>query len=246
MSKQTSKTGWEGSCKVKGLDPKLGFREAIIGCMVDNDYIEKAEQMQVADDWHYRVESEMRLWKNKEQLLTDKINAALAEAGWNVIVKVQFAPKDDDSFIIDLSEHSFPPYYLWLVREGHWDDYNLEVEVSRDEDQFLLRLIEIVLHDTDDTEDRVERITDILEGDRYAQDSCCGDSYYIVDICPQLLLQPGTIKAEYGIMGSDELNYITMPDRDEYEDEDEYDEAREEFEADLHDEGLSEYYLNII
>ena len=87
MNTPSNKTGWEGTFQINGLEPKLGFREAVIGCLADNGYIEKEEQMQAIDDWHYQIASKMRLWKNKEQLLTDKINAALKDAGWNVIVK---------------------------------------------------------------------------------------------------------------------------------------------------------------
>ncbi len=237
MNTQSNKTGWEGSCKVNGLEPKLGFREAIIGCMADNGYIEKEEQMQAIDDWHYRVESDMRLWKNKEQLLTDKINAALKAAGWNVVVKVQFEPIDDASFIIDISEHRFPPYYLMYSTDPDFNRYGEDLEVSRDPDKFYLKAIEIIFEATKYSDIRAKWISRMLEEGYFDYYYDEDDEYLDLDmnirmarINPRLLLKEGTVEADdYIISEHNEISYITPPDSDDYEDEGEFEEAYEEF-----------------
>ena len=246
--------GWEGSCKVNGLDPKLGFREAVISSMADNGYIEKEEQMQAIDDWHYQITGEMRLWKNKEQLLTDKINAALAEAGWNVIVKVQFAPKDDDSFIIDLSEHSFPPYYLMYSTDPDFDRYGENLEVSRDPDKFYLKAIEIIFDATKYSDVRAKWISKMLEEGYFTYYYDENDDYsdLDMDICmaeihPQLLLQEGTVEADdYIIADQNEISYISLPKSDDYEDEDEYEEAFEEFCCNIADECHRIFFIKFV
>ena len=229
--------GWKGTFQINGLEPKLGFREAVIGCMADNGYIEKTEQMQAIDDWHYRVESEMRLWKNKENFLADKFNAALADAGWNVIVKVQFAPKDDDSFIIDLSEHNFPPYYLMYSTDSDFCRYGENLEVSRDSDKFYLKAIKIIFDATQYSDVRAKWISRMLEEGYFTYYYDEDDDYsdLDMDICmaeihPRLLLQEGTVEADdYVIEDHNEISYISLPKREDYEDEDEYEEAHEDF-----------------
>lgn len=241
MNTQTNLTGWEGSYKVNGLEPKLGFREAIIGCMVDNDFIDSANQMQAIDDWHYLVAGEMRLWKNKEDFLANKLNTALEETGWNVVVKVQFATNDDASFIVDLSEHGFQPYYMLVYYNGHYKYFEQNVDVTRDKDKQYLQLIPVIFNLTSDGEERIERITNLFDED-FLRDDWSGDEYTIVDLRPQLLLKDGVIATNL----CDELSYIEFPNSNDYEDEDEYVEARDEFESNLQDEGLYIYSLCFI
>lgn len=238
--------GWEHSIPVSGITPKLAFREAIIGCMVDNGYIESADDMTAIDDWHFQVEGEISLWKKKESFLADKLNEALKDAGWNVLVAVKFESKDDESFIIDLSDHSFPPYFLMLCYDDHYQTYDNNVDATRDKDEFYLRLIYSILKATKDTDERIEQISNLLEGEDMITDEKTGDEYSIVEIHPQLLLRDGIIAGDYGLFDSVELVYPEFPDRDNYQDEDEYEEALQDFKDGLDSEGLYTYSLSII
>lgn len=246
--------GWKGTFQINGLEPKLGFREAVIGCMADNGYIEKEEQMQAINDWHYRVESEMRLWKNKEQLLSDKINAALKDAGWNVIVKVQFEPIDDASFIIDISKHNFPPYYLMYSTDPDFNRYGENLEVSRDPDKFYLKAIEIIFEATEYSDIRAKWISRMLEEGYFTYYYDEDDDYLDLDmnICmakihPRLLLKEGTVEADdYVIEDHNEISYISLPKREDYEDEGEYEEAFEEFCCNIADECHRIFFIKFV
>ena len=200
--------------------------------MVGNEYVEKATQIQPEDDWHYVVKSDIRLWNKKEVLLAQKINTALYEAGWNIVVSVQLEAKDDASFILDISHYTFPPYYIMYYDDTDFDIHGEIAEVTRDPDKLYLEAIRLLFKETKDPDERCEKIDEMLHEESFRE---CAD--YSMDVIPpRLLLKEGVIEVDdYLITDLNQISYITIPSIEDYEDEDEYEEAQEEFFSNIND-----------
>ena len=241
VDKKVESDGWEGTCKVIGIEPERSFREAIIHCMEDNGYVESRDKVVAVDDWHYQVTGEMRLWNKKEDLLSKKINEALNQAGWNVTVNVQLAANDDASFIIDITKHSFGTYYAFLQYDSDFG-FDRDVQVSRNPDEFYLQVIRRIFQNEDDADARIEDIQSLLESGHC---EACDDDY-ILEFRPQLLLQSGDILADNNLYDAfafrETIEYIDLPDFDEEEDPQE---AHDEFYENLYNEDKKVYSLNV-
>lgn len=239
IGKKEEDEGWEGTCQVIGIEPERSFREAIIHCMEDNGYVESHDKVVAVDDWHYQVTGEMRLWEKKENLLSQKIDKALKQAGWNVMVTVQLIPKDDTSFIIDITNHSFGAYYAFLQYDSDFG-FERDVQVSRDPDEFYLQVIRNIFLNVENVDARIEDIESLLKSG-----FCESDDEWVQEFRPRLLLRDGDIVAESigGVFTYDRLiEYIDLPDFDEEEDPQE---AHDEFMENLEAEEKNLYYLNV-
>jgi hypothetical protein len=239
VGKKEEDEGWEGTCKVIGIEPERSLREAIIRCMVDNGYVESSDKVIAVDDWHYQVTGEMRLWEKKEDLLSKKIDEALKQAGWNVTVNVQLAAKDDASFIIDITNHSFGAYYAFLQYDSDFG-FERDVQVSRDPDEFYLQVIRNIFLNVENVDARIEEIESLLKSGFCEADDDC-----VQEFRPRLLLRDGDIVAEniVDVFTYDRLiEYIDLPDFDEEEDPQE---AHDEFMENLEAEGKNLYCLNV-
>ena len=240
IGKKEEDEGWEGTCQVIGIEPERSFREAIIHCMEDNGYVESHDKVVAVDDWHYQVTGEMRLWEKKENLISQKINEALRQAGWNVTVEVQLVANDDASFIIDITNHTFGTYYAFIQYDSHFG-YERDVQISRNPDEFYLQVIRNIFLNVEDRDARIEDIESLLENG-YCE--ACHDEY-VQEFRPRLLLRNGNIVAEnlddtftfYRL-----IEYIELPDFDEEEDPQE---AHDKFMENLEAEGKNLYCLSI-
>ncbi len=241
IGKKEEDEGWEGTCKVIGIEPARGFREAIIACLIDNGYVDGDDKVEVLDDWHYQITGEMRLWSKKETLLSQKINEALMQAGWNVMVTVQLTANDEASFIIDITQHGFGTYYALVQYDSHMEEFERDVQVSRNPDEFYLQVIRNIFLNVEDRDARIEDIESLLESGFC---EACHDEY-VQEFRPRLLLRNGNIVAEnlddtftfYRL-----IEYIELPDFDEEEDPQE---ARNEFYENLYNEDKKVYFLNV-
>lgn len=240
VGKKEEEEGWEGTCQVIGIEPERGFREAIIACMIDNGYVESDNMITAIDDWHYQITGNMRLWEKKENLLSQKIDEALKQAGWNVAVNVQSAAKDDASFIIDISNHSFGTYYAFVQYDPDFGD-SRDVPVSRNPDEFYLTMIRNIFLNVEDRDTRIEDIESLLKSGYCEADH----DNSVLEFRPRLLLRDGDIVAENidDVFTFDRIiEYLELPDFDEEEDPEE---ARREFMDKLYDEGKNIYYLHV-
>lgn len=212
----------------------MTIQETIINLMLEQDYIDSAEQMKAIDDWHYLVQGEMRLWLKKEDFLAAKFNEALETAGYNIAVSVQLNAKDDDSFIIDLSQHESKPYYGLVLYNTHYNSYDSNVQISRNSEAFYAQVIQGILDETSDLEERMDRIRDLLE---FNSATVFDIDYTIVTLRPEHLLKDHTIMATEGFLKSDDMQIIN---RDDYTDDD-WEIAVDNF----YDEGLNLFYLSL-
>lgn len=242
IGKNEEDEGWEGTCQVIGIEPERSFREAVIRCLEDNGYVESHDKVVAVDDWHYQVTGEMRLWEKKENLLSQKINEALRQAGWNVTVTVQLVVNGDASFIIDITKHSFGTYYALVQYDSHMEEFERDVLISRNPDELYLTIIRRIFQNKDDADTRIEAIQSLLESGHC---EACDDDY-ILEFRPQLLLQSGDILADNNLYDAfafpEAIEYIDLPDFDEEEDPQE---AHDEFMEKLYLEGKSVYCLSI-
>ena len=70
---------------------------------------------------------------------------------------------------------------------------------------------------------------------------------YMANIHPRLLLKEGTVEADdYVIEDHNELSYISLPKREDYEDEGEYEEALEEFCCNIADECHRIFFIKFV
>lgn len=240
VDKKVESDGWEGTCQVIGIEPERSFREAIIQCMANNGYVEDRDKVVAVDDWHYQITGEMRLWEKKEKLLSDKINEALKQAGWNVTVEVQLVTNDDASFIIDITNHTFGAYYAFVQYDPDFGDER-DVPVSRNPDEFYLTMIRNIFMNVENVDARIEDIESLLKSGHC--EACYND--YVQEFRPRLLLRDGDIVAENidDVFTYDRLiEYIDLPDFDEEEDPEE---ARNEFYENLYNEDKKVYFLNM-
>lgn len=200
-------------------------QKVIVGSMLDRGFIDSARQMKAIDEWHYQVKGEMRLWNKKEEFLADIFNSALEKAGYNVAVNVTFVPKDEESFLIDLSDRTAKPYYLLICYDGHYHCINDPVQYSRIVDDLYLSMIEYIFRETPDTESRIEAIRAMME------DGCCdiGDDICLIrSICPEKRITKDmqiVFDEEEALIDSSALRLVDKKDYTEAEWED----AVEEF-----------------
>lgn len=157
-------------------------QKVIIGSMLERGFIDSARQMKAIDEWHYQVKGEMRLWNKKEGFLADIFNNALKKAGYTVAVNVKFVPKDEESFIIDLSDRTVEPYYLLICYDGHYHSVDDPVLFSHSIDDLYLSLIGLIFHKTSDTENRINEIRSIMESNYYDSGE---DRYVILSVRPE-------------------------------------------------------------
>ena len=157
-------------------------QKVIVGSMVERGFIDSARQMKAIDEWHYQVKGEMRLWNKKEGFLADIFNNALKKAGYTVAVNVKFVPKDEESFIIDLSDRTVEPYYLLICYDGHYHSVDDPVLFSHSIDNLYLSLIGLIFHKTSDTENRIDEIRSMMESNYYDSGE---DRYVILSVRPE-------------------------------------------------------------
>ena len=150
--------------------------------MVERGFIDSARQMKAIDEWHYKVKGEMRLWNKKEGFLADIFNNALAKAGYTIVANVKFVPKDEESFIIDLSDRTVEPYYLLICYNGHYHSVDDPVLFSHTIDDFYLLLIGQIFQNTSDTESRIDEIRSMMESNCYDSGE---DRYVILPVRPE-------------------------------------------------------------
>ena len=158
------------------------IHKVIVGSMVERGFIDSARQMKAIDEWHYKVKGEMRLWNKKEGFLADIFNNALAKAGYTIEVNVKFVPKDEESFIIDLSDCMVEPYYLLICYDGHCHDVVNPVLFSHTIDDLYLSLIGLIFQNTSDTESRIDEIRSMMESNYYDSGE---DRYVILSVRPE-------------------------------------------------------------
>lgn len=157
------------------------IQKVIVGSMVERGFIDSARQMKAIDEWHYKVKGEMRLWNKKEGFLAVIFNNALAKAGYTIAVNVKFVPKDEESFIIDLSDRTVEPYYLLICYNGHYHSVDDPVLFSHTIDDFYLSLIGQIFQNTSDTEIRIDEIRSMMESNCYDSGE---DRYVILSVRP--------------------------------------------------------------
>ena len=233
--------GWEDSWAVRGIKPKLKFRETIIKCVVDNGYVDSADKVNPIDDWHYQLMAKVGFWEKNAVLISRSINDALEQAGWNMTVEVRVSAKDDASFIIDITKHSFGAYYALVQYDSNFGEFERDVQVSRKPDELYLQVIRKIFMYEDDRAARVEDFKSLLE-DGHCE--ACDDDY-VMEFRPRLLLRDGNIVAEnlYDVFKYHEpIEYVELPDFDEEEDPQE---AHDEFMENLEAEGKNLYCLNV-
>ena len=158
------------------------IQKVIVESMVERGFVDSARQMKAIDEWHYKVKGEMRLWNKKEGFLADIFNNALAKAGYTIEVNVKFVPKDEESFIIDLSDRTVEPYYLLICYDGHYHSVDDPVLFSHTIDDLYLSLIGLIFQMTSDTESRLDAISAMMES------NCCDigeDRYVILPVRPE-------------------------------------------------------------
>ncbi len=158
------------------------IQKVIVGSMVERGFIDSARQMKAIDEWHYKVKGEMRLWNKKEGFLADIFNNALAKAGYTIVANVKFVPKDEESFIIDLSDRTVEPYYLLICYNGHYHSVDDPVLFSHTIDDFYLLLIGQIFQNTSDTESRIDEIRSMMESNCYDSGE---DRYVILPVRPE-------------------------------------------------------------
>ena len=174
---------------IKEAAAKQSIQETIILCLVDNNLVDTVE-VHAIDDWHYQIAGEMRLWRKKENHLANMFNPALEKAGWNMRVEVKFKPIDDESFIIDINTYTCRSYFVLQTYYLDCNAFDREVQVSRDPDEFYLHMIKGIFQETEDTDERVDRITDMLQG---AITAIGNEEYNLLTVKPQLLLETGHV-----------------------------------------------------
>lgn len=157
-------------------------QKVIVGSMLERGFIDSARQMKAIDEWHYQVKGEMRLWNKKEGFLADIFNNALKKAGYTVAVNVKFVPKDEESFIIDLSDRTVEPYYLLICYNGHYHSVDDPVLFSHSIDDLYLSLIGLIFQMTSDTENRLDEIRSMMESNYYDSGE---DRYVILSVRPE-------------------------------------------------------------
>ena len=150
--------------------------------MIERGFIDSARQMKAIDEWHYQVKGEMRLWNKKEGFLADIFNKALAKEGYTIAVNVKFVAKDEESFIIDLSDRMMEPYYLLICYDGHCHDVDDPVLFSHSIDDFYLSLIGQIFQNISDTESRIDEIMSMMENNYYDSGE---DRYVILAVRPE-------------------------------------------------------------
>jgi hypothetical protein len=150
--------------------------------MLERGFIDSARQMKAIDEWHYQVKGEMRLWNKKEGFLADIFNNALKKAGYTVAVNVKFVPKDEESFVIDLSDRTVEPYYLLICYDGHYKSVDDPVLFSHSIDDLYLSLIGLIFQMTSDTENRLDEIRSMMESNCYDSGE---DRYVIFSVRPE-------------------------------------------------------------
>ena len=237
----TKSEGWEDSWAVRGIKPKLKFRETIIKCVVDNGYVDSADKVNPIDDWHYQLMAKVGFWEKNAVLISRSINDALEQAGWNMTVEVRVSAKDDASFIIDITKHWFGSYYALVQYDSNFGEFERDVQVSRKPDELYLQVIRKIFMYEDDRAARVEDFKSLLE-DGHCE--ACDDDY-VMEFRPRLLLRDGNIVAEnlYDVFKYHEpIEYVELPDFDEEEDPQE---AHDEFMENLEAEGKNLYCLNV-
>lgn len=217
------------------------IQETIINMLLERNYIDSAGQIKAIDDWHYEMSGELKLWLKHEREMAVMFDAALENEGYNIRTTVKLVPKDDKWFCIDLSEHENLPYYMLVVFDTHYNDYDKDITVSRTKDNFYRIIIDRILSLEQSNGARVERIRELLEDDR-AED-VFSTNYMIDEIRPNQLLHEGYVAIEDPFFLEDEIPYIDVPDFDEEEDPQE---AREEFMDELYDEGKKLYHLIMV
>lgn len=158
------------------------IQKVIVESMVERGFIDSARQMKAIDEWHYKVKGEMRLWNKKEGFLADIFNKALAKAGYTIAVNVKFIPKDEESFIIDLSDRTVEPYYLLICYDGHYHSVDDPVLFSHTIDDLYLTLIGLIFQMTSDTESRLDAISAMMESNCYDNGE---DRYVILSVRPE-------------------------------------------------------------
>lgn len=158
------------------------IQKVIVGSMVERGFIDSARQMKAIDEWHYTVKGEMRLWKKKEGFLADIFNNALKKAGYTIAVNVKFVAKDEESFIIDLSDRTVEPYYLLICYDGHCHSVDDPVLFSHSIDDLYLSLIGQIFQNTSDTESRIDEIRSMMESNYYDSGE---DRYVILSVRPE-------------------------------------------------------------
>jgi hypothetical protein len=215
--------------------------ETILNLLLEQNYIESAEQFKIIDDWHYEMFGDLKLWLKHEHQMATMFDEALEKEGYNIRTTVKLAPKDDDWFCIDLSEHEFPPYYLQVTYNRHYESFDEDILVTRDKKDFYLPIIQELLTTITDLNVLLEMIRQLIEDD-YVETGVLSSDYDIIEIHPKHLLHDGFIAAELPFYG-DEVQYIDLPD---LEDADDPEEVREEFLEELiYNEGKYLFYLDV-
>ena len=215
--------------------------ETILNLLLEQNYIDSSEQFKAIDDWHYEMFGDLKLWLKHERQMATMFDEALEKEGYNIRTTVKLAPKDDDWFCIDLSEHEFPPYYLQVTYNSHYESFDEDILVTRDKKDFYLPIIQEFLTTITDLNVLLEMIRQLIEHD-YVETGVLSSDYDIIEIHPKHLLHDGFIAAELPFYG-DEVQYIDLPDLD---DADDPDEVREEFlEELLYNEGKYLFYLDV-
>lgn len=158
------------------------IQKVIVGSMVERGFIDSARQMKAINEWHYQVKGEMRLWNKKEGFLADIFNNALKKAGYTIAVNVKFVPKDEGSFVIDLSDRTVEPYYLLICYDGHYHNVVNPVLFSHTIDDLYLSLIGQIFQNTSDTESRIDEIRSMMESNYYDSGE---DRYVILSVRPE-------------------------------------------------------------
>ena len=216
------------------------IQETIINLLLEQNYIDSAEQIKAVDDWHYEMLGELRLWLKHEREMAAMFDAALEKEGYNIRTTVKLAPKDDNWFCIDLSEHENPPYFMLVSFDTHYDDYDKDIMVSRTKDDFYRIIIDRILSLEQSAEARVGRIRELLEEDQV--EDIFSTNYTIEELRPLQLLHDGYVAIEDPFALEEDVPYIDLPDFDE---EDDPQEAHDEFMENLEAEGKNLYCLNV-
>ena len=216
------------------------IQETIINRMLEQNYIDSAEQMKTVDDWHYEMFGDIKLWLKHEREMAAMFDAALENEGYNIRTTVKLTPKDDNWFCIDLSEHENPPYYMLVAFDTHYNDYDKDLLISRTKDDFYRLIIDRILSFNQSADARLELIRELIEEDQV--EDIFSANYMIEELRPQQLLHDGYVAIEDPFALEEEVPYIDVPDFDEEEDPDE---ARDEFMEELSAEGQNLYYLSV-